>query len=59
MLRIPITGQAQRVTDTVERAMNILRDRKDPADKPEDALLERQGTRTQAAPARSSFRPHR
>jgi hypothetical protein len=59
MLRIPITGQAQRVTDTVERAMNILRDRKDPANKPEDALFEGQGIQAKTTSARSRFRPYR
>jgi hypothetical protein len=43
MLRMPITGFAQRVPDTVERAMAILKDRPDPAEKPQ--------TRPQAAPA--------
>lgn len=35
MLKLPITGFAQRVPDTVARAMNILKDRKDPAIKPQ------------------------
>lgn len=36
MMRLPITGFAQRVPDTVQRAMIILKDRKDPAERPED-----------------------
>jgi hypothetical protein len=37
-MRLPVIGYAQRVTDTVERAMNILKDRKDPAEKPQSSL---------------------
>jgi hypothetical protein len=33
-MRVPITGHAVSVSDTVERAMEILKDRKDPAAKP-------------------------
>ncbi|GEO18444.1 hypothetical protein [Microvirga aerophila] len=33
-MRLPITGHAQGVSDTVERAMEILKDRKDPATTP-------------------------
>jgi len=32
-MRVPITGHAVSVSDTVERAMEILKDRKDPATK--------------------------
>jgi hypothetical protein len=32
-MRVPITGHAVSVSDTVERAMEILKDRKDPAAK--------------------------
>jgi hypothetical protein len=33
-MRVPITGHAVGVSDTVERAMEILKDRKDPTLKP-------------------------
>jgi hypothetical protein len=33
-MRVPITGHAVGVSDTVERAMEILKDRKDPSTKP-------------------------
>jgi hypothetical protein len=33
-MRAPITGHAVGVSDTVERAMEILKDRKDPTLKP-------------------------
>jgi hypothetical protein len=33
-MRVPITGHAVGVSDTVERAMEILKDRKDPTIKP-------------------------
>jgi hypothetical protein len=33
-MRLPITGHAQGVSDTVQRAMEILKDRKDPATMP-------------------------
>jgi hypothetical protein len=33
-MRVPITGHAVGVSDTVERAMEMLKDRKDPTLKP-------------------------
>jgi hypothetical protein len=33
-MRVPITGHAVSVSDTVERAMEILKDRKNPAIQP-------------------------
>jgi len=51
MLRMPITGFARGVPDTVERAMAILKDRPDPTEKPQIG--------PQAAPARSNRRSFR
>jgi len=51
MLRLPITGFARYVPDSVERAMAILKDRPDPAEKPQAG--------SQAAPARSNSRSAR
>jgi hypothetical protein len=36
-MRLPITGHAQGVSDTVQRAMEILKDCKDPATTPSTA----------------------
>ncbi|WP_262265758.1 hypothetical protein [Microvirga yunnanensis] len=35
MLKLPIAGFARRIPDTVERDMAILKDRPDPAQKPQ------------------------
>jgi hypothetical protein len=40
-MRVPITGHAVSVSDTVERAMEILKDRKDPTTKPPTDLQSR------------------
>jgi hypothetical protein len=53
MLRLPITGFARYVPDSVERAMAILKDRPDPAEKPQAGL------QAAPAPARSNSRSSR
>lgn len=55
-MRFPITGYAQRVSDTVERAMTILKDRKDPAMKSGDSSAGTQSSQSRPVSGRSRFR---
>jgi hypothetical protein len=52
-MRFPITGHARQVEDTVQRAMAILKDRKDPAEKPPN------NRNVGPLPAQRSYRPFR
>jgi hypothetical protein len=51
-MRLPITGHAQGVSDTVQRAMELLKDRKDPATMPSTGSQPRSTNRVRGSQRR-------